>query len=340
MAHTYILGQSMMGKTTVLYDHFLSTIHQPSLFYGEVDYLLDYIPKKRRQDVVLLNQVHWNPLSSPDVAYLLTHAIKDAWGYADLTTPDMDLYLTFTFLALAYAGKPFSDFTRFYSDTTFRHTVLEACENDIVKDHWNWYEKASERDRRAEAKSSLNKLLVLFSHPHTRELFSRTDVSMEAVLERKIVLVPLSDSHRDPLIASLFLSVLCSHLAGPFHLYLDDVHTLAPSVVIDLLAKTGKHGGSVSCAHQYIDQVKPTLYHALMGNCARKLIFKTSEDDARTLDRHIPRNQNVLSFDQLPQYTARKFPFERQDFYTRLAWSREPYPKSRSDILDNHRINL
>lgn len=340
MAHTYILGQSQTGKTTVLYDRFLSTVEHPSLFFGEVDFLLDYIPRKRRQDVILLDRVHWNPLTGPEIAPTLTHAIKDAWGYADLTTPDMDLYLTFTFLALSYANRPFSDFPRFYSDTAFRQSVLEHCENDIVQGHWKWYEKASERDRRAEAKSSLNKLLVLFSDPKTRDLLSRTDVSLNDVLDGKIVLIPLTDRHRSPLMASIFLSILQPLIDRPFYCYLDNVQCLAPSVVIDLLSSTGRHGGSVSVAHQYIDQVKPALYHALMGNCGEKLIFKTSEDDARKLDQHIPHNQNVLRFDELPPRKARKFPFVRQDFYFTLDWNRTPFPKSRSDIMDNHRINL
>lgn len=340
MAHTYILGMHGMGKTTVLYDRFLSTIDYPSLFFGETDFLLDYIPKARRKDVVILDQIYWNPLTDPSISYTLTHAIKDAWGYADLTTPDMDLYLTFTFLALAYAGQPFSEFTRFLTDPEFRSVVLYHCKNDVVTGHWEWYEQASDRDRRAEAKSSLNKLLVLFSDPQTREMFSRTTVSLTDVLEGKIVLAPLNDKLRSPLITSIFLSVLNGVLDRPFYLYLDDVQHLAPSVVVDLLATAGKHGGSVAVAHQYIDQVKRDLYHALMGNCAEKLIFRTSEDDARTLDRHIPHNQNVFSFDELAPQVARKFPFLKQDFYFTLDWNRRPFPKSRSDIMDNHRINL
>lgn len=354
MENTYILGQPATGKRDLLLLLLLDRIDQGIFIVDDSDAVLDMVPKHRRKHVILFDPtiedavLPWNPLSGPgDPIYratVLLDAMKGAWGYEDMTTPDLDLYLSFSLASLMEADQPLLGLPRLFTDEAYRTSVLKHVSNPVIKDHWAEYDKTLPKDRRQESKSTLNKVKLLLSDPRIARCLAYPETGLDfAELVGKghvfvAVLKPgeLGES-KVRLLASLLLASVTQALKRehpPFHLFLPECQRFAPAIAIDLLTNAHRYGSTVTASHQYIDQIPTPYFSALMGTCARKYVFRTSEEDARVLDRHIPRNQNVVGFDELPNRKARKFPFDKTDFYgyAPTIESKESY---RQDILDH-----
>lgn len=357
MENTYILGQPATGKRDLLLSLLSDRIEQGIFIVDESDTVLDLIPKHRRKHVILFDPTReevlpWDPLSGPGHpvyrATVLLDAMKGAWGYADMTTPDLDLYLSFSLASLMAANQPLLCLPRLFTDTDYRTYVLNHVRNPVIKDHWAEYETMPQKDRRQETKSTLNKVKLLISDPRiARCLWHHEERGLdfaEVVGERRIFVAVLKPGElgesKVRLLASLLLASVTQALKRehpPFHLFLPECQRFAPAIVTDLLTNAHRYGSTVTASHQYIDQLPTPYFSALMGTCARKYVFRTSEEDARVLDRHIPRNQNVLGFDELPNRKARTFPFEKTRFYA-YAPRHESVESYRQDILDHLRL--
>lgn len=368
MAHLYILGQPGTGTHTVLRDNTLSAINDGhGVFYydptgTDTEYYLDRIPVSRRKDVVVFDPMNteyvvaWNPfydVSDPIyIAGTLADAIKDAWHYGDLTTPDMDLYLNFTLIPLITANRTLLDFLRFLSDTSFRNDVLAHLDNQVIIDHWKEYSDMTEKERRAETKSTKNKVKLLLADTRIRRVlnYGRPSFTLPAVLEGKILFLKLPRAKlglsRTSLIASILLSQ--AHQAAinrtsiaPFHFILPECQHLAKSVVKEMLTEVDQHNCSITATNQYIDQLPPDYFAALMGNAKDKLIFRTSEADALTLSRSIPHSNNAIAFNVLADNQARIFPVDPRKLQVTIDHKDWPaFPKSREDIEAYHRHNI
>lgn len=368
MAHLYLLGQPGTGTGTVLRDRTLQAIHDGhGVFYydptgTETDYFLDRIPTARRKDVIVFDPMNteyvvaWNPFYDvADPIYTagtLADAIKDAWHYGDLTTPDMDLYLNFTLIPLITANRTLLDFLDFLSDTSFRNDVLKHLSNKVITGHWAEYGDMTTKEQRAETKSTKNKVKLLLADTRIRRVlnYGRPSFTLPSVLEGKILLLKLPRAKlglsRTSLIASILLSQ--AHQAAinrtstvPFHFILPECQHLAKSVVKEMLTEVDQHRCHITASNQYIDQLAPDYFAALMGNCKDKLIFRTSEADALTLSRSIPHSNNAIGFNVLADHQVRIFPVDPRKLQATIRSSGwEIYPASRKAIEDFHRYNL
>ena len=97
--HRHIIGQPATGKTALLFELFEADTSPGRLVIdtkGDLDIAHDYLfdPTVTR----------WNPLAEPidpDLApNFFAETVKDAYGYDDLTTPVMSMYLSFLAAAL------------------------------------------------------------------------------------------------------------------------------------------------------------------------------------------------------------------------------------------------
>ena len=366
MAHTYIFGQSGTGKSTLLKTRILDAVHKGhGVFYldphgTDTDELLTYIPRARRKDVYIFDPSRedvlvFNPLEAasniPLTASILLDTIKDAWGYTG-PTPVMDMYLFFALSALMDANQTLLGLPYILKDKHYRSSVIEDIKDEVVKDFWLSFSDMTSKEQREQVSSTLNKALMLVSDKRVRRVLSLKASSFQCseVVKDKIFFARLPQGQlsigRTKLLGSVLLSLmhqacLSRDTTVPFHFYLDECHLWAPSVVKEMLSGIRKFNVSLTLAHQFIDQLEPTYYAALIGNCSEQIIFRTSMDDALRLERTHGQNQLKENFDQLPDFRARVFPFSSKTPDLIVAPpSRLPYPKSQSDIEANHRLTL
>jgi type IV secretory pathway TraG/TraD family ATPase VirD4 len=367
LPHTYIIGQSGSGKSTLLKTDILDRIHAgDGLLYldphgDDTDDLLDYIPARRRDDVILFDPttfpLPWNPLGEidptiqPFVASAFVDTMKAAWGYAHVTTPTMDLYLYFSIASLMATGGTLADVPALLTDHTHRATVTAKLTDTVLRDFWVQFDNLSGKEQRDATSSTLNKLWVLCGDPRIRQVIGsqRSSFRMDEVLAGKIFFARLPQGKlgigKAALIGSLLLSQ--AHLAAlsrspavPFHFFIDEGHQFAPSTIAEMLSGLRKFGCRVVLAHQYVAQLDRQLFTALLGNCPVRHVFRVSREDAAIFAKEQPPNSSLPNLDEMPPHTYRTFPFThyRSDATLRPL-DQERFPKSRSVIEANMRRN-
>lgn len=256
----------------------------------------------------------WNPLAepiNPDLApSFFATAIKEAFGYDDVATPVMSMYLSFSAAVLIENGFNLTDAPKLLIDPEFRARCRYS--NPLVRQFWETFEDLSQRDQRGEVASTLNKFIGLLLDGRAHRLFSVNKSGARfGDLKDKTTLVrlPVQQYGIDTvsLIGSLVLSYIAQLIDTPFSLYVEDADLFARGPLLRMLTR-----GSISLtlSHQYLDQLDPKLQAAVMGNCAERFMFRVSQQDALVLAKDLPPMSSRRSLDELQNYSYRTVPYD------------------------------
>ena len=72
----------------------------------------------------------------------------------------------------------------------------------------------------------------------------------------------------------------------PFYLYVDEFQNFATDSFATILSEARKYGLNLTVANQYIAQMLPQVKDAIFGNVGSIVAFRTSADDARTMQKY------------------------------------------------------
>ncbi len=257
----------------------------------------------------------WNPLAepiNPDLApNFFAQTVKDAYGYDDLTTPVMSMYLAFLAAALIENRFNLADAPQFLTDKSFR----DKCHytNDLVDQFWTTFETLSDRDRRQEIASTLNKFLTLLLDSRVNRMLSVNRARFSLVhVKDKVMLVrlPISEYGKETvsLIGSLVLSYLYQLIDHDYSIYVEDADLFARGTLMEVLSKGQL---DLTLSNQYTDQLDPALFAAIQGNCKERYVFRVSQKDADILSRDLPPMSSKPRLDELSNFTYRLFPYDK-----------------------------
>ena len=311
--HRHIIGQPATGKTALLFELFQADTSPGRLVIdtkGDLDIAHDFLfdPTVTR----------WNPLAepiNPDLApSFFAQAIKEAFGYDDIATPVMSMYLSFSAAVLIDNGFNLTDAPRLLIDPDFRAKCRYA--NPLVQQFWETFEDLTERDQRGEVASTLNKFIGLLLDGRALRLFSvnKSGLSLGDMADKTmLVRLPISEYGTDTvtLIGSLLLTYIAQIIKTPYSIYVEDAHLFAQGTVIKML---GGSSHSLTLSHQYLDQLRKAandhrLVSAIMGNCSERFIFRVSQADAKILAQDFPPMSSKKNLDELEPYTYRRIPY-------------------------------
>lgn len=308
----HIIGQAGVGKSSLLVQLLQQDTHAGICVFdtkGDLN-----IP----HDVLFDPTVtRWNPLSEPIDPNLapnfFAEVVKDAYGYDDLTTPVMSMYLSFLAAALIDNGYNLTDAPRFLTDPLYRTTF--QFKTDLVQQFWATYDALPPRDQRFETASTLNKFLTLLLDKRIDRLLDHNTPAFSlANMHDKVLLVrvPVGEYGKQTtsLLVSLVLAYLVKLVPDDYSIYLEDAQLFAKGTLLGLLNSGGKQ---VTLSHQYIEQLHPALFAAVLGNCAERYIFRVSKQDADILSQDLPPMSPKASLDRLANFSYRKLPFEKFD---------------------------
>lgn len=359
MAHRFIIGQTGTGKTTILSQWLIHDIHSNTgVLYLDLagtttDTLLSHIPPPRIAETYLYDparfSVPFNPLiteNPPFTAQALAEAIKTANGYGRISTPQMDSVLFNALMSLIEAKQGLFGLYFMLVSPMYREHVLNRVSNDVVKEFWHVFETLKDNEKVNYVASTFNKIQPLMADPrilaisHTDNRLPLNDIAQNGLLFLRL---PQGEFgvERSALLASLLITTFSHSLMKrdstvPFHLYIEDAHTLSPDVLITMLGTMRQHNVELTLTGRYLSEFDPRLMDAIRANC-ESYVFRTSYEDTDSFPVLPP--QDIKPHELLP-YTYWRFGDGRPMLEALTLPDFPTYPDSLRLIHSHHRRNL
>ena len=321
--HTYVIGKSGMGKSTMLENMAIQDIHNGEGItfidpHGSTaEKLLEYIPEERVDDVLYLAPfdlgypISFNVLENvhPDRRHLVVNGLMSAFAkiWVDAWSARMEYILQNTLLALLeYPEATLLDVNYMYTHKNFRKKVLSHVTDPTVKSFWEKEFVAYGDKYVQEATPAIqNKVGQFASSALVRNMIGQPQSSFdirELMDTKKIFIVNLSKGRvgegnanllGSMLITKLYLAAMSRADAAPtemaklpnHYLYVDEFQSFANRSFADILSEARKYKLSLTIAHQYIEQMEEEVRAAVFGNVGTMITFRVGAYDAEVLEK-------------------------------------------------------
>lgn len=335
LLHTYIIGQTGVGKSTLIETLAMQDLDAGRGFalidpHGDLaDRIWTNADDKCRDRITYLNAPDpnqpfgYNPLRRvrddriPLAASGLLETMKklwpDAWGVR------MEHILRSTLYALLEReGSSLPDILRLYSDKGFRQSVTSGIRNETVRRFWKQeFENYSWRLRAEAVVPIQNKLGALLSDPTLRRILVNPTVDLHfrsLMDEGRVLLVNLAKGRIGEDSALILGGLLVSTLglAGfsraelpldarkPFFLYVDEFQNFTTLSFVNMMSELRKYGIGLTLAHQYLHQLEPEIRHGVLGNAGTLIAFRLGPEDASALAKEFQPTFTSLDLMNLP----------------------------------------
>ncbi len=325
--HIYIIGKTGAGKSTMIANMAINDIRNGEGVavidpHGDLsEMILEYIPKRRIQDVVYLD-----PTLAEDRAFSLNLFDKTAASHQDVVAsgivsvfyklygdswgPRLEYILRNTIITLLLHGNStFADILRLLADKKFRDRVVEEIKDKdkVMYEFWrNEYDKMTDRLRVESIASIQNKVGQFVSSLRVRRILDshKSTFSLEEIMEKKkILIINLSQGKlgedTTALLGAMFITKiqlvamqrvnLKPEARTDFYLYVDEFQNFATSSFIKILSEARKYKLNLTLANQYVGQVDEEIQKAIFGNVGTLITFIIGSADAALFEKEFGR---------------------------------------------------
>jgi hypothetical protein len=338
--HTYIIGKTGTGKTTLIANMAINDIRNGEGLavidpHGDLcNIILDYVPKKRINDIAYLDPsdtnfpFHLNPLELPEGAtkaqgelvasgivsifYKLYHY---SWG------PRMEYILRNALMTLTNVpNATLIEVPRILSEKSYRQKVLEKLDDPVLQTFWHdEYEQMSEKLRTEAIAPIQNKIGQFVTSPMIRNIIGspHSTVDLATMMdEGKIVIINLSQGKlgedNAALLGAMFITKM--QLAAmhrvyqkeeerrDFYLYVDEFQNFATQSFLKILSEARKYRLNLTLANQYVGQIDEEVKKAIFGNVGTLITFLVGAEDARGLSFEFGNEYKPEDFVSLGNY--------------------------------------
>lgn len=319
--HTYIIGKTGTGKTTLLLNMILSDVLSGEGLgiidpHGDLaEVVLDYIPRQRINDVIYFNPsdvdhpISLNILEDTDpgrrhlVVSGLMSVFKRMW--ADFWGPRLEHIFRNSILALLeYPEKTtLLGVQRLLADSGYREQVVGKITDPVVKAFWESEFEGYHSRLQAEAIAPIqNKVGQFLTTPLIRNIVGqvKSRIDFRKVMdEGKILICNLSKGRAGEenslLLGSLIVTKLqlaaMERIDMPedsrrdFCLYVDEFQNfISTETFSQILSEARKYRLCLILAHQYISQLDERTREAVFGNVGTTISFRVGATDAELLE--------------------------------------------------------
>lgn len=318
--HVYIIGKTGAGKSTLIANMAVDDIRRGRGIgvidpHGDLtEAIMDYIPKRRVNDVVYLEPFdqdrpfHLNILEvkNKEQKHLVISGIVSIFYkiYGTSWGPRLEYILRNVISTLLEVpGATLADALRIMSDQSYRNRQLEKVKDPVVLSFWkNEFDKMTDK-LRVEAISPIqNKVGQFVTSPMIRNIIGHPTSTIdlaEIMDEGKILLLNLSQGKlgedNAALLGAMFITRLQLAAMGrsfqkeedrrDFFLYVDEFQNFATNSFIKILSEARKYRLSLTLANQYVDQLDKEVSAAIFGNVGTLMSFVVGSRDAYLLSK-------------------------------------------------------
>ncbi len=372
--HMYIVGKSGNGKSALIANMVYSDIVAGKGIalidpHGDlVEYVLRCVPKRRSNDVVLLDAtdsefpVSLNILDCPPDQHAATASgIISVFSklFPDLWSPRASYILRNCILSLLEAGgQSLLGVPRILVDVPYRQAILKKVKDHLVHGFWAEYENWTDRYRNEAIATIQNKVSGLLAMKTLRNILGQKDMKVnfrEAMDEGRIILVNLSRGKLHEDVSSFIGSLLVVRIQlatmsrsdmpeeqrKDVSLVVDEFQHVLSDSFAELVSEARKFRVSLLLANQYLGQLSKdgstNVRDAIFGNAGSLLTFQTSPEDAEVLSTQFEGLVSSKDIINLPKYSA----FMRllvngqpsKPFSLQTLPPPETQPQNRADII-------
>lgn len=314
--HTYIIGKSGTGKTTLISNMAIDDIRKGRGVavidpHGDLcNTILDYIPSNRINDVC-----YFNP-ADPEYAYPLNvleaknesqkeliasgvlSIFKKLYGNVSWG-PRLEHILRNAVLTLV--NTPGSDMTHIVEILTnknYRDQVVNKLTNQTLINFWrNEFGKMDPKFQNEAVSPILNKVGQFISSTNIRNTVAHANskINIQEIMDQKKILIAdlstgrLGEDNSALLGAMLITQIQLSAMnrvfqaaedRADFFLYVDEFQNFATEAFIKILSEARKFKLNLIIANQYMSQLDPNIQNAILGNVGSIMSFVVGNQDA------------------------------------------------------------
>lgn len=335
--HTYTIGKTGCGKTTMLRNLILQDI-EAGQGVGVIDPhgdlasdLLDHIPPWRTDDVVYFNPadlefpIGFNLLQSvpADSRHLVVSSVvgifkaiwKDSWG------PRLE-YLLYCAVAslLECQNTSLLGLQRIFVDEDYRRWVVKQVKDPLVRSFW--LDEFGRYDKRflQEAIAPIqNKVGQLLTSPPVRNILGQVKSKFDPRFmmdNRRILIANLSKGAlgedktnlMGAILVSKFQLAAMSRANVPeekrpnFFLFIDEFFNFTTESFAGILSEARKYGLCLTLSHQYMEQLDKSVREAVLGNVGTIVAFRVGHQDADVLEQEFGASYRARHFTELANH--------------------------------------
>ena len=311
LMHTYIIGQTGTGKSTLLGNLILQDAEMGRGFcmidpHGDLAASLKHS--------ITREHIYWhvsdpaspygyNPLTRtsalyrPLVASGLIDTLKKQW--ADAWGARMEHLLRYAILALLECPRAdLSDVTRIFYDRDFQKQVIPHVSDPQVLEFWTReYPSMNYKTAIDGVAPIANKIGSFLAHPVLRKAVCDPEhpLRFRSIMdEGKGIIVNLAKGQLGSDTANVLGGLLVSSIVNaaftrydvaeserrPFFLYVDEFPSFSTSVFANALSEVRKYGLGLTLAHQHVHQADRDIIEAILGNVGSIVVFRIGVLDA------------------------------------------------------------
>lgn len=314
--HVWAMGPTGVGKSSLLLNLLIGDMEagrgivvvEPKDLIRD---LLRRIPAERIKDVVVVDPldeapVGINPLDrhgrTPELVAAQLFGTFHAL-YGDQLGPRSSDILRHALAALARTdGASLAQLPLLLGNRAFRSRIVQpiVAEDPIsAGPFWHWFDQLSP-DAAAQAVAPLMNKVRPLLNTHLRRILAQPEPRFnvrQVFTERKILLVPLQKGVIGPEAAQLLGALVVAELWQAIQeraavppqdrdvvtIVLDEVqeYLRLPTDLADALATSRSLGAAFHVAHQYLDQLPPSMRTAFEANCRSRVFFQLAARDAK-----------------------------------------------------------
>lgn len=339
LSHLYLIGQTGVGKSTLIEQLALQDFRAARgiavidphgdlaerlhALFGTSAIYFDAADPACPFGYNPLRRVHPDkiPLAASGLMETFKKLWPDAWGVRMEHVLRNSLYAL-----LERDGSTLPDILRMYRDKAFRREVAARVNNPVVRTFWQSEFAGYPPRYAAESLAPIqNKLGALLSDPmlYRTLVAPATDLHFRSIMdEGRVLIVNLAIGKIGTDSAQALGSLLVSTLGlaafsrgdlpperrRPFFLYVDEFQSFTTLSFANMMTELRKLGVALTLANQHLFQLDQKVRHAVLGNAASLITFRTGVEDAALLAREFEPTFGAHDLINLPN----------RAFYTRL----------------------
>ena len=342
--HTYILGQTGTGKSTMLENLAVQDMVNGQGFafidpHGDsAEKLLGMVPKERSEDVIYfnpadteyplgLNLFEFNDPTQKD--FIVQETINMLYklydpGHTGIIGPRYEHWYRNAALTLMSDpnGATFIEVPKVFTDTDYLKRKFRYLRDPTVIDFWTKEMGQTSDYHKSEMLGwFVSKFGAFVNNEMMRNIIGQTKSSFnlrEVMDRKKILIVNLSKGRlgelNSQLLGMIFVikfqaaamsrAELAEDQRSDFALYVDEFQNFSTDSFASILSEARKYRLNLIVANQFIGQLRPEIRDAVFGNIGTIVAHRMGPEDAEFMVKQFAPVFEVTDLVNLPNYNA------------------------------------